>query len=276
MPNIVPLKQAVGGVASAETLGIQWAQRLIQGQDRPTLAQMRALSAQQILGASDYYKTRVTVDGWLLPDRPETMFAQGRQADVPTMIGTTRDEGNYFLNWISVDSPEALLNKLQGFYGDQAQAVAEFYRPDTQGQMRAAASQYVTDAWFLQPSRRMLRGMDRVPSSAFQYEFTMPSRRYPNLGAPHAIDLRYVFNTLDLSTASMAQQQFARNVMRYWVQFARTGNPNLEGLPEWPSFSSQTGAYLEVGPKLRAGPHLRPQACDNLDRATAKIYKRMH
>jgi len=272
-PNFVFLKQAVGGVATAETLGLQWARGLASSQDAPTLAELRSFDAERILKATRYYKTRATVDGWLLPDRPEAVFARGRQADVPTMIGTTRNEGNFFLAWIAVDSSQQLLEKLRGFYGDQAPAVAALYQPDSQGKMRAAASQYVTDSWFLQPARNLLRGMDRVKSPAFQYEFTMPSRRYPALGAPHAIDLRYVFNTLNPSAASPGEQQFARSVMRYWVQFARTGNPNIDGLPAWPPYSTQTGAYLELGSQIQAGVHLRSRACDTLDRATAAVYQ---
>ncbi|MEO1919694.1 MAG: carboxylesterase/lipase family protein [Paracoccaceae bacterium] len=272
-PNIVPLRRAVGGVAGAETLGAQWAQRLFSDQDAPTLAQLRSVDADRILKATGYYKTRATVDGWLLPDRPEAVFAQGRQADVPTMIGTTRNEGNFFRNWISIASPEELVDKLGAFYGQQAQAVSALYQPDKKGNMRAAASQYVTDSWFVQPARRMLRGMARVESLAFQYEFTMPSRRYPALGAPHAIDLRYVFGTLDPESASESEQQFAKALMRYWVQFARTGNPNVEGLPAWPAYAPKTAVYLELGPKIQVGFHLRQEACDTLDRATATVYE---
>ena len=97
------------------------------------------------------------------------------------------------------------------------------------------ASRFVTDSWFVQPARKMLRGMKLVSAPAFQYHFTRASRRYPALGAPHAIELRYVFNTFDPATAKKEDRELAAKMMKYWVRFAKTGDPNVEGSPPGPN-----------------------------------------
>jgi len=45
-------------------------------------------------------------------------------------------------------------------------------------------------------------------------------------------------------------------MMRYWVQFAKTGDPNVEGQPEWPKYDPASGIYLEIGEAIRTGTNL--------------------
>ena len=52
----------------------------------------------------------------------------------------------------------------------------------------------------------------------------------------------------------------------YWTQFARTGNPNGEGLPRWPKFELEDEAYLELGDRIAAGTALGKEACERLER----------
>ena len=63
------------------------------GSSTESLKALRALAPSEILDLVSYYRTRVTIDGWVLPDHPANVFAKGQQADVPVIIGTTRDEG---------------------------------------------------------------------------------------------------------------------------------------------------------------------------------------
>ena len=55
------------------------------------------------------------------------------------------------------------------------------------------------------------------------------------MGSPHAIELKYVFNTLSDSNNRPTDQKVADRVMDYWAQFARSGDPKHEDAPQWPA-----------------------------------------
>ena len=271
-PNTIDLKRPTRSFASAEVLGDRWAKRFVEGEGQEAISQLRKITAKQLIetGSSN---TRVTVDGWLLPGRPVELFAQGKQADVPMMIGTTKDEGNYFIQYVGSKSRKQFEEKLRGFYGTGGEQVASLYRGETVKELTAAGSLYCTDSWFLQPSRQMLQGMCQLKSPAYQYLFARPSKRYPYLGAPHAVELVYVFDTLDAKKASDRDRKLARTMNQYWIQFARTGNPNADGLPAWPAYTQQNHQYLVLDHEISQDAGLRDEACDVLDRAQQRVYQ---
>ena len=271
-PNLVYLKRSSPGAASGESLGLKWSRRYVTEQDSDVLKALRAMEAERFVKNAPYYKTRATIDGWFLPERPGEIFAAGRQANVPILVGTTRDEGNYFLGWIRFGTREEFTRRLENFYGEDAGKVAALYPGESKREVQAAASRFVTDAWFVQPARKMLQGMKGVSAPAFQYHFTRASRRYPALGSPHAIELRYVFNTLNPGTAEKEDLELAGKMMKYWIQFSKTGDPNVEGLPAWPEYDGKKPSFLELGAEIREEAGLRDDNCDALDRFTVRAY----
>ena len=60
----------------------------------------------------------------------------------------------------------------------------------------------------------------------------------------------------------------------YWAQFAKTGNPNRKGLPNWPAYSEKKKAYLDLDVEITTGEDLKKEASDVLDEATVGIYLR--
>tara|TARA_B100000929_G_scaffold97496_1_gene76553 strand:- start:649 stop:1152 length:504 start_codon:yes stop_codon:yes gene_type:complete len=98
---------------------------------------------------------------------------------------------------------------------------------------------------------------------------------YPALGAPHAIELAYVFNTLKAGRAGEGGRSLARKLMKYWVRFSETGNPIAKGLPAWPEYDSKESSYLELGDELKTGAELGKRTCDALDRFTSRAYSTM-
>ena len=272
-PNTMELKRPTGSFPGAEELGSRWANKFVAGEGAAALAQLRKMSAQELVDAGSY-DARVTVDGWLLPGRPVELFAQGKQADVPMMIGTTRNEGNYFIRYVGSKSRTEFEEKLNRFYGHAGGDVARLYPGDSAQELTGAGCLFCTDSWFLQPSRRMLQGMRHVKSAAYQYMFARSSKSYPKLGAPHAVELAYVFDTLNEKTASTEDRQLAQTMNRCWAQFARTGNPNAAGLPTWPTYTMEQRQYLVLDHEITQGTRLRDKVCDVLDRAIQDVYNK--
>ncbi len=271
-PNIVKLKEAVSNTPSAEQLGLDWAETKVVGSSAESLKALRALAPSEILDLVSYYRTRVTIDGWVLPDHPANVFAKGQQADVPVIIGTTRDEGAYFRSFFELECRDDLEKKLGAFYGRSAKEVLAHYLGETPAELEQAGVQFVTDAWFVHPARQLLEGMQQVASSAFQYDFAKPNSRNPGLGAPHAIELRYVFNTLNNTDEFPENKVLADKVMNYWIQFAKTGNPNSPGLPHWPEYTVSRKRYLIFDDEISIEKDLRKRVSDTLDAVIEGIY----
>ena len=271
-PNFARLKQPMANLPSAEELGVEWASKHTSDQGDEGLAALRALPFPEVVKTAGYYRTRPTIDGWVLPDHPQSIFSRGEQADVPVMIGTTKDEGNYFAGFVNFEKRSEFEKALESFYGPQAKQVLSLYPGTTKQELRAAGSEFVTDAWFVQPARQLLDGMAQLSSPVFQYQFSRGYPDRPQLGAPHAIELRYVFNTLKDPKEKPESQALADQVTDYWVQFAEAGDPNREGLPEWPLYTAENRAYLDLDVAITTGKDLKAEACDVLDEATAGQY----
>ena len=75
---------------------------------------------------------------------------------------------------------------------------------------------------------------------AYYFERAIPWPQHPEFGAFHSSDLPYVFRNLSRLDRpwTAADRHLAEVASAYWVQFAKTGNPNGVGLPPWPEFSA--------------------------------------
>jgi para-nitrobenzyl esterase len=270
-PVFVNLHEPVANVASAEQLGAVWAEEFIEEPTGDVMVMLRSMPWSVFFENRPYFKTRVTIDGWLLPERPEDTFLNGRQHDVPLMIGTNEHEGNYFRRSFQYEDRSEFVVRMQDFYGPQAEAVLGVYPGQTKEELADAVSLYVSNAWFLQSTRQLLRGMERVSSPAYRYLFSRTSRRFPALGSPHGMELRYVFNTLLEEYAEPRDFEIATEMIQYWTQFAATGNPNVEGMTDWPEYVPGSESYLEIGDQLVNGAGWRSEQLDVLDRAEAQV-----
>ncbi len=174
---------------------------------------------------------RPVVDGVELPDRPLDLVAQGASADVSLMIGTNLDESSLWGG--GPRDEDRLTHKLGEMLPDPA-AAAEVYRQRlgadaTPGKVFVAAN---TDRAFRWPATQLAEAHQ---GTTYRYLFTWASR-VPGLGSTHALEIPFVFNTIDRpgtdmflgegpSPASLASEMHAA-----WAAFIADGNPG------WPSY----------------------------------------
>jgi len=114
-------------------------------------------------------------------------------------------------------------------------------------------------------ARQMLRGWSTVSSKAWQYHFSyLPDvSRDPKRGVPHAAELSYVFGNV-AATSDPLTRDTSDALVKYWTQFAKTGDPNQPGLPVWPSFAKGSESYLEIGRPIHADKDLSKARLDLL------------
>ena len=269
--NIRPLRGTNGMHANAEEVGVAWATAMLgEGKEQTAMA-LRGLDAALIItktaqgGPLGGYEPHVTYGTDFMPESSEDRYTAGKQNDIPLIAGTNRNEGTMFMAFQPLTERAQFLEMLKGVYGDRAGEVAKLYPSSNADELKVQQDRFMTDTWFLRGTRRMLLGMDKVSSPAFQYFFTRVNPENPAWGAHHAAELGYVFNTLRGENYDETDDRLAALMIDYWVQFARTGDPNGGGRPAWPEFDGDKQAYLELGDEVKTGAALEREINDRLE-----------
>ncbi len=263
--NFSELRRDATKNPSAERRGLEMAKILLDEPGDEPLAVLRALPAELWKTLGQQYQPTIAIDGNLLEHSAEETFRRGEQNDVPLIIGTNADEGTAFNSVFPFRTVDAYREGISEFFGPFAGQILELYSVESDEQVADRLNHLITDSWFLRGTRAVLRGMAGVESPTWQYEFTRISPIMPALGAHHAAELGHVFGQLPAGV-SPVDQELARTMQGYWLQFARTGDPNREGLPTWPPFEPESELHLVLDEKIRVAPAQRAETCDLLDR----------
>jgi para-nitrobenzyl esterase len=263
------------------------------------LAALRALSGEKLLEGSNAVlfppgfvegsKARIfppgnrfgpVVDGWVLPDDVMTIFDEGKQNVVPLLAGTNADEMTMFVPKSPFDSVEAYRGFLKESYGKFADEVFAMYPAQEPSDILKAVRNAWADFRYVAPARSLVRAQSKAGGMAYFYQYTMT---WPGpmaaMGAFHTAEILFVFDELERAKNNSKvpfeekHQALADTMSAYWVQFAKTGNPNKEGLPEWPAYDLSKDQYLEFGEVVKVGQGLRKEKLDLWDNVNAEQRK---
>lgn len=259
-----PLRGDLPSPGSAEGTGVRVAENL----GAANLAGMRAASAADVLAAHNAVEyspyTREghawspNVDGHVIPDDPWAMYESGRQHDVPLIVGMNGNEGSLFSRRMGINEVGEFEEVMRRGYPTHAEQLLEHFAVTTDDEVAAGRDHFIHDLFFAGPVRLHARAHAKVSSPAFLYHFTHvpPTAWGASMGSHHTAEIRYVFGNLtgpgsyappvarDGEEPSATDRMLSDAMMSYWVQFANTGNPNVEGQPEWPEYDAAADRHL--------------------------------
>ncbi|GAA2744391.1 carboxylesterase family protein [Terrabacter aerolatus] len=179
------------------------------------------------------------VDGDIVPGVPEDLIREGSSAGMPLLIGTTRDEFRLFLvpTGVARGITAEVLPLLSQRYGWPERAVQTYATNRPTAAPGDVASAILTDAGFRAPTARLAAAQHAAGGAVQVYEFDWETP-VADLGACHALELAFVFDTLD-SAAGMvgddAPQEVADRMHGAWVRFGSGGDAGWQTwTPEHP------------------------------------------
>ncbi|MGF1569244.1 MAG: carboxylesterase/lipase family protein [Nodosilinea sp.] len=249
-------------LAEAETIAVEWTRSQgITGTGANALTALRALSAEQAVEGTDSQETLAIlasgstpagmamsiIDGQFLVARPEEVLARGQQAMVPTIVGANdRDLGIG-----SADTKEQLFAQ----FGPYAQEAKLLYDPRGDQTLAELKQQVFADKTLVEPARHFANEMARARQPVWLYRFayvvqplrnTRTSERIEDslgLGSKHGFEIPFAINAPGMidrnfpddpsMRATPTDKMMADLTSAYWVQFAKTGDPNGDNRPIW-------------------------------------------
>ena len=227
--NLLQGRALQGGTDSAASRGVAFAQQVgIEGTGPEAMQKLRALPAEALLAnlnlatlegpAAATYVGGPVLDGKIMPELPSTLYAAGKQARVPLMVGA---------NSLDISREHASADELMG-----------------------EPARYVARQWAAQgvPSYEY----------RFSYVAESLRKQFPGAthasDIPFAFDTVLTKYGKDLTEQDAAA---ARAMHAYWVAFARTGKPQVAGQPVWPTYNPQVDTIMDFtnsGPVVGPDP----------------------
>jgi para-nitrobenzyl esterase len=236
------------GVPSGETLGVEFAKKQgITVTSAQALAALRRLPAEAIIDNLDITNRRADasvgatfpgpmVDGKIITHAPESSSAAPQTKISMIVGGNDRDlaypQGHTIADFL----------KPFGSNGERARAV---YDPQNTGNVKEVGDKIARDRGQLEPARFVARKRSSQGQTVYEFRFSYVANsmreEWPE-GAPHASEVPFVFDTLHQrydGKATASDEAMARTISGYWIAFAKTGNPNGGGRPEWPPYNAK-------------------------------------
>jgi para-nitrobenzyl esterase len=265
---------ALGTLPTQETLPAAelkystWTNKAFGTEDPAALRALPTKTLLENVAGYDPVGLHPIIDGQFLTESVAETYAAGRQAPIALIVGWNKDEG--FLDGEFPRSPslfhgkvtaEQFRFKAEEWFPNPVQA-AEFqklYPAGTDNEANRSAIDYDGDLLIGYGSTLWLRAqrrMGQTPVYRYQFDITAPVSKYHAATASHTDEIEYVFGTLDtrLDTTWRDQdRKLSEQMMGYWTNFAKTGNPNGPGLPGWPAYGADDST-IHFDTTITAGP----------------------
>jgi para-nitrobenzyl esterase len=273
---------------STEKIGTAFAQKV----GAPTLAALRALSATELLDLSGRPGTPrfgPNVDGWFFPEVPANIFLAGKQAKVPLLAGWNSEEMNARAVLPETPTPENVKTLLAKLYPDRTEEAVKVFPASTPEEALQTVTDIASDRFIGFSTWKWLDVHSKTSGKpVYRYLYARPrpptveAGVTPNLaggvtrggnapppppakGAVHSAEIEYAMGNLGTNKVfawTDDDRKVSQTMQAYFENFIKTGNPNGQGLPNWPMGAVDASGNaqrirIDVETKAEAEPRAR-------------------
>ncbi|MGO7591712.1 carboxylesterase/lipase family protein [Rhizobium leguminosarum] len=249
------------------------------GVDPKNLAAMQQIPFQAVLDArsravtASFEGARPVIDGKHIVTRPMTPEGLAMHANVPLLLGSTKTEASLFFQTdmrnFNLDEDKMRVRMRSAFTIDDAKidAIMAAYRQDTPTMTASDILVAVaSDVQFRRPltaAAEMKSAAGQAPVYMYNFTWTIPWDDGV-LGSPHAVDIPFAFGNAneagEMTGRGDDAMETAMNMMSAFVNFARTGNPNNDRMPEWKPYDADTRVSMMINARCEAASDWRGEA----------------
>ncbi len=234
--------------------------RLMEESGASTMDELLALSEgdlRRINEKLNMYNNFPQRDGRLIPLNPYEAYREGLSSDVEMLMGTNANESNYWIGEIGgiiplrFGMPVKFENDLR-LFSQEDKARIDRFMALRKGHRLWKILEFYNEVMFRLPAIRQAELHTLNGGKTYLYYWTEKST-LPFRGACHAVELSYVFgNTQEtIFTGQPADELLSQKVMRMWANFARCGDPSIDGF-DWAQYDNEARltAVLSKGMKM--------------------------
>ena len=234
-----------------------------------SLKALRAKPADELLQAAlkerDAIRFQPNIDRYFLPEPAAAIYESGKQAHVPLLAGWNADEGSYHTVFEdqkpTVQAYEAWVRK---HFGDKASEVLRLYPAASDEEAKQSAQALAGDQSIGFSTWKWINMQLKTGQSVvyrYRFEDAPPAAaddHGESRGAYHSAEIEFVFDVLPSKNLPWRPEdrKLSDEMATYWSNFAKRGDPNGEGLPEWPAYNRQDGYQVM---HLKPDPHADPE-----------------
>lgn len=231
-------------IAAIDT--IPYEQLLAAGEK--AIAKIKAESGSE--GGAFIFGWAPVVDGVVLPAHPYDSVAPAQSRDIPMLIGTTLHEftASTYVPSLKELPKEKVVENIRQRYGDNTDDFLSAFEKAYPGYK---AIDLIDTDFIFRPSAVAQAKLKAEQGGApvYMYMFSWESPVMDGrLRSTHCMEIPFVFANTDRHASMTGGGDDARRLgglmSKAWANFARTGNPNANGLPEWPAYTAESGATM--------------------------------
>ena len=202
------------------------------------------------------------IDGNKIPEHPLIIIGKGFSKDIDLLVGTNLNEATFFtilnpqiqnIDWSELPNHIKIFLNTLNLSDEEIKELINLFKinRNTPYEVLSAIS---TESSFRYHTRNIIEAQLDNNSNVYSFLFTYKSPLQGGIfGATHALEVPFVFGTLDdieigiYPKRDEINTKISEQMMDSWISFARIGNPNHEGIPEWPTYDIKNRSTILFG-----------------------------